>query len=57
MLNKNKVKNAAQIAKGKIEEAAGKASGGHGLEADGKVDQMKGNMKQAGEKIKDAFKR
>jgi uncharacterized protein YjbJ (UPF0337 family) len=55
--NKNKVKNATQVAKGKVEEAAGKVSGNERLEDDGKVDQMTGNVKQASEKIKDAVKR
>ncbi len=56
MSKKNKAKNATQVAKGHVEEAAGKLSGNERLEEDGKVDQMKGNLKQAGEKIKDAVK-
>jgi len=55
--NKDKAKNVAQVAKGKVKEAAGKTTGDDKLEADGKADQMKGNMKQAGEKVKDAFKK
>ena len=57
MSKKNKAKNMAQVAKGKVEEGAGKSMGYDKLEADGKADQMKGNMKQAGEKVKDAFKK
>jgi uncharacterized protein YjbJ (UPF0337 family) len=53
---KDKAKNMAQIAKGKIKEAAGKTTGDEQLEAEGNVDQMSGNVKQAGEKVKDAFK-
>jgi uncharacterized protein YjbJ (UPF0337 family) len=53
---KDKAKNMAQVAKGKVEEGAGKSMGDDKLEDDGKADQMKGNMKQAGEKVKDAFK-
>jgi uncharacterized protein YjbJ (UPF0337 family) len=53
---KDKAKNLAQIAKGKVEEGAGKATGDNRLEASGEADQLKGNMKQAGEKVKDAFK-
>lgn len=53
---KDKVKNSAEIAKGKVKQVVGKRSGDEHLEAEGKVDQMKGNLKQAGEKIKDAFK-
>ena len=37
------------------EEAAGKATGNESLEAEGHGDQAKGNLKQAGEKVKDAF--
>jgi uncharacterized protein YjbJ (UPF0337 family) len=55
--NKDKAKNMAQVAKGKVEEGAGKTMGDDKLEDDGKADQMKGNMKQAGEKVKDAFKK
>ncbi len=55
MTKRDKVKNAAQIAKGKAEEATGKKLGNPELELDGKMDQVKGNLKQAGEKVKDAF--
>jgi uncharacterized protein YjbJ (UPF0337 family) len=57
MSKKDKAKNTTQIAKGKVKEAAGKTTGDHNLQADGKADQMKGNIKQAGEKAKDAFKK
>lgn len=57
MSNKDKAKNATQVLKGKAKEAAGKASGNQRLEADGKTDQVEGNLKQAGEKVKDAFKK
>jgi uncharacterized protein YjbJ (UPF0337 family) len=56
MSKKDKVKNTTQIAKGKLKESAGKATGNDRLQADGEVDQLKGNIKQAGEKVKDAFK-
>ena len=52
--NKKKMKNAAQVAKGHVEEAAGRVSGNDRLEEDGKVDQIMGNLKQASENIKDA---
>ena len=35
---------------------AGKASGDKDTENEGKVDQVKANLKDAGEKVKDAFK-
>jgi uncharacterized protein YjbJ (UPF0337 family) len=57
MGKKDKVKNAAQIAKGKIKTTTGQATGDGQLEVDGEADQMKGNLKQAGEKVKDAFKK
>jgi uncharacterized protein YjbJ (UPF0337 family) len=57
MGKKDKAKNAAQKAKGKLKEVAGKAAGDQDLETEGDLDQMKGNVKQAGEKVKDAFKR
>jgi len=53
----DKSKNNAQIAKGKIKETTGRATGNDKLEADGEVDQIKGHLKQAGEKAKDAFKK
>jgi len=42
--------------KGKAKEAWGKATDDERLEAEGKADQTSSNLKQAGEKIKDAFK-
>ena len=51
----DKAKNSAQQGKGKMKEAAGKLSGNDKLRAEGKADQTKGNLKQAGEKVKDAF--
>lgn len=53
----DKTKNLAQIAKGKIKERAGRATGDEHLKADGEIDQMKGHLKQVGEKAKDAFKK
>ena len=52
----DKAKNTAQQAKGKLKETVGKVSGDDRLRAEGKADQVKGNVKQAGEKLKDAFK-
>jgi uncharacterized protein YjbJ (UPF0337 family) len=55
MATRDKAKNTTQQAKGKLEEVAGKISGDDSLRARGKADQTKGNLKQAGEKVKDAF--
>jgi uncharacterized protein YjbJ (UPF0337 family) len=57
MTNKDKAKNSTQIAKGRLKEVAGKATGDSNLQAHGKADQVKGHVKQAGEKAKDAFKK
>ena len=51
MGKKDKARNMAQIAKGKLKETAGKTTGDQQLESEGDVDQMKGNVKQAGEKM------
>ena len=53
----DKAKNTTQQAKGKLEEVAGKVSGDDSLRAKGKADQTKGDLKQAGEKVKDALKK
>jgi uncharacterized protein YjbJ (UPF0337 family) len=53
----DKAKNTAQRAKGKVKEAAGAVTGNDKLRKKGKTDQTKGNLKQAGEKVKDAFKK
>lgn len=42
--------------KGKAEEAVGKMTGDDQKVAEGKTDQAKGDVKQAGEKAKDAAK-
>ena len=41
---------------GKAKEVFGAATGDERLEAEGRADQSKADIKQAGEKIKDAFK-
>ncbi len=53
----DKAKNTAQRAKGEVKEAAGTVTGDAKLQAKGKVDQRKANLKQAGEKLKDAVKK
>ena len=57
MATTDKAKNSAQQAKGKVKEATGKVTGNDKLQAKGKAGQMMGNLKQAGEKLKDAFKK
>jgi uncharacterized protein YjbJ (UPF0337 family) len=53
---RNKTRNAAQKVKGQFKEAAGRATGDERLEAAGRADKTKANLKQAGEKVKDAFR-
>jgi uncharacterized protein YjbJ (UPF0337 family) len=50
----NKAKNAAQKASGAIKETTGRHTGNRDLEAEGKKDRFAGDIKQAGEKVKDA---
>ena len=52
----DKIKNAAEDLTGKAKEATGKATDDEKLEAEGKGDQAKADLKKAGEKVKDAFK-
>jgi uncharacterized protein YjbJ (UPF0337 family) len=42
-------------AKGKAKEAFGEASGNRNLAEEGRSDQAKGNVKAAGNRLKDAF--
>ena len=52
----DKIGNAAEKVGGKGKEAAGSATGDESLKAEGKTDQAKSDLKQAGENVKDAFK-
>jgi uncharacterized protein YjbJ (UPF0337 family) len=52
----DKAKNKAEELGGQGKEAVGDATGDRDLQAEGQKDQAKGNLKQAGEKVKDAFK-
>jgi uncharacterized protein YjbJ (UPF0337 family) len=51
----DKIDNAAEEAKGNVKEGLGKLTDNESLEAEGKADKADANLKQAGEKIKDAF--
>jgi uncharacterized protein YjbJ (UPF0337 family) len=55
MGNKAKLRNVVQTLRGKLKEGTGRRTGNNSLRAEGVTDQMKGNLKQAGEKVKDAF--
>jgi uncharacterized protein YjbJ (UPF0337 family) len=53
----NKAANKMQQMKGKLKKNVGQATDDPGLEAEGRVEESKGDIKQAGEKVKDAFKK
>lgn len=53
----DKAKNKAEEMAGKAKEKVGQATGDRDTEAEGHKDQTTGNLKQAGEKVKDAFKK
>jgi uncharacterized protein YjbJ (UPF0337 family) len=57
MSAKDKAKDKAEAAKGKVRKGAGKALGDPVMEGKGKAEQAKGDLKQAGEKVKDAAKK
>lgn len=56
MSGTDKMKNDAEETIGKGKEALGDATGNEDLEAEGKGDQVKANLKQAGDDVKDAFR-
>ena len=52
----DKLDNSKDDDMGKAKEATGKATDDERLEAEGRTDQAGADVKQAGEKVKDAFK-
>jgi uncharacterized protein YjbJ (UPF0337 family) len=52
----DKLRNKAQEFRGRIKRNTGEVTGDRGLQAEGSADEMKSNLKQAGEKVKDAFR-
>ena len=52
----DRIENTAEDLKGKTKEAAGKVTDNERLEADGKMDQAKADMKNTVEDVKDAFR-
>ncbi|ACZ23623.1 CsbD-like protein [Sanguibacter keddieii DSM 10542] len=52
----DKIKNAAEDAKGKVKEATGSVTNNESLEAEGKADQSAASAKKAGENVKDVFR-
>lgn len=56
MATGDKIDSKADVIKGKVKEGVGRAIDDPELEVEGKGDQVKGHVKQAGEKVKDAVK-
>ncbi|MFC5907167.1 CsbD family protein [Streptacidiphilus monticola] len=56
MSAENKAENMGKKAKGKVKEAAGRAVGNERLTAKGQAEKSAADLKQAGEKAKDALK-
>jgi uncharacterized protein YjbJ (UPF0337 family) len=52
----DKARDKAESVEGKVKEAAGRATDDPVLRGEGKAEQVSGDLKQAGEKVKDAFK-
>jgi uncharacterized protein YjbJ (UPF0337 family) len=51
-----KIAHKAEAVKGSFKKTAGRATDSPRLKAEGRGDEAKGNLKQAGAKVKDAFK-
>jgi len=54
MIDKDRIKGAAEQAKGKVKEWVGKLAGDKKTEAEGKADQVKGKVQNAVGGLKDA---
>lgn len=52
----DKFQNETEELTGKAKQTVGDATDDQDLKAEGQADQTKGSLKQAGEKVKDAFK-
>lgn len=52
----DKFRDKAQVLRGRIKRNTGDVTGNRRLQAEGSADKVMGNLKQAGEKIKDAFR-
>jgi uncharacterized protein YjbJ (UPF0337 family) len=52
----DKVANKAEELKGQAKQKVGEATDNEQWKSEGKVDEAKGDLKQAGEKVKDVFR-
>jgi uncharacterized protein YjbJ (UPF0337 family) len=57
MSGADKVKNKIDDLGGRAKEAIGKATGDPDTRSEGRADQARSSLKDAGEKVKDAFKK
>ena len=55
-MDSDKLKNAADSKLGEAKERLGGATGDEEMQAEGRADKSKADLKQAGEKVKDVFK-
>lgn len=53
----DKMENKAEELQGKAKETVGKATDDESMEAKGRFERTKASLKQAAEKVKDAFRR
>lgn len=56
MKDNEKTEAKVEQVKGKVKKAAGRAVGNERLTAEGRAEESKGDVRQAKEKVKDAFK-
>ena len=52
----DKFRDKTQVLRGRIKRNTGQVTGNRRLQAEGSADEVIGNLKQAGEKVKDAFR-
>lgn len=57
MSTTDKAKNKVEEMEGRARQVAGAATGDRSQQREGRVEETKANLKQAGEKVKDAFHR
>ncbi|MGH3822567.1 MAG: CsbD family protein [Pseudonocardiaceae bacterium] len=52
----DKFRDKIQVLRGRMKRNTGEVTGSRRLQAEGRADEVMGNLKQAGEKVKDAFR-
>jgi uncharacterized protein YjbJ (UPF0337 family) len=52
----DKFRDKAQVLRGRVKRNTGEVTGNRRLQAEGSADKVMGNLKLAGEKVKDAFR-